>query len=508
MPLSFGLLDILLFGCVAYFAKLLFTKKSSLPLPPGPKPLPLIGNLLDWPTKRVWETFNKWADSHGDLVYCNLLGKQIIIINSIALANTLLDKKGSNYSERPVLHVASRLVGWNRSIVLAPYGERLRQMRALFARSIGTRAAIAQYIPMEELETRRFLRRLAGQPERLKYHVQKLVAAITLNISYGYQVKEGDDILVELAERVMRDFGEVSLPGNYLVDVFPALEMLPTGFPGTSYRKTAQRMRKSLDEQLRRPYDMVKQQVSAGTAPASYTRTHLIEGLTPEQEDQVMWTASAIYAAGAETAVSTITSFFLIMTLFPEIQARAHAELEGVLGPGVLPTFEDRSRLPYLEALLCEVARWSNIGPQGVPHVVREDDVHEGMLIPKGTMVLVNLWRIIRDPAVYADPLTFNPSRFLGNSPEPDPRPTLFGFGRRVCPGQVLADSMLWVSVALSLAAFEIGRMLDEDGREIIPKAEWEGPLVMQPVDLRCTIKPRSKEVENLLREVPLVPDA
>jgi cytochrome P450 len=83
------------------------------------------------------------------------------------------------------------------------------------------------------------------------------------------------------------------------------------------------------------------------------------------------------------------------MTLHPEVQARAQAEIDSVLGPENLPTIADRSRLPFVEAILWEVLRWGQVGPQGLPHVSQQDDVHRGYLIPKGTIVIANIWQVI-----------------------------------------------------------------------------------------------------------------
>lgn len=80
------------------------------------------------------------------------------------------------------------------------------------------------------------------------------------------------------------------------------------------------------------------------------------------------------------------------MTLYPEVQARAQAELDAVVGPHRLPTLDDRAELPYVNAVIDEVLRYGDIVPQGVPHKVRAEDVHEGYLIPKGAWVISNIW--------------------------------------------------------------------------------------------------------------------
>ena len=132
--------------------------------------------------------------------------------------------------------------------------------------------------------------------------------------------------------------------------------------------------------------------------------------------------------------VSAIQTFFLAMTLNPEIQEKAQEEIDRVIGTDRLPSAADRDDLPFSQAVTLETLRWHNVAPLGIPHRLIEDDVHEGYFLPKGTIVIANVWRMLHDPETYPDPLAFNPDRFVaspGHEPETDPRTMAFGFGRR-----------------------------------------------------------------------------
>ena len=94
---------------------------------------------------------------------------------------------------------------------------------------------------------------------------------------------------------------------------------------------------------------------------------------------------------GSQT-LSTVEWFFVAMTLFPEIQKKAQKELMAVVGSNRLPEFEDEKSLPYIRALVKECLRWRSVAPLGVPHRVLEDDEYRGYRIPKGSMVISNLW--------------------------------------------------------------------------------------------------------------------
>ncbi len=108
-------------------------------------------------------------------------------------------------------------------------------------------------------------------------------------------------------------------------------------------------------------------------------------------EELIKDSAAVAYAAGADTSVSTLTTFFLAMTLHPEAQKRAQAELDVVVGDR-LPTFADKDSLPYVTAVMKEVLRWIPVLPMAVPHRAVNSDQYKGYFIPAGASVLGNTW--------------------------------------------------------------------------------------------------------------------
>ena len=123
------------------------------------------------------------------------------------------------------------------------------------------------------------------------------------------------------------------------------------------------------------------------------------------------------------------------MVLNPKAMKKAQEELDRVVGKGELPDFSHKDNLPYIDALVKEVLRWSSPLPIGVPGKAMQDDVYRGYLIPAGATVIQNVWAICRDPSIYPDPETFNPDRFLKdgkiNPLVLNPEDRGFGTGRR-----------------------------------------------------------------------------
>lgn len=96
--------------------------------------------------------------------------------------------------------------------------------------------------------------------------------------------------------------------------------------------------------------------------------------------------------ANMNQTVSSIGTFFLMMALTPEVQIKAQDEIDRVVGTGRLPTLADRNRLPYVSAVVKEVFRWHPVVPMGVPHMSTADDMYDGYYIPKGSILMPNIW--------------------------------------------------------------------------------------------------------------------
>lgn len=184
----------------------------------------------------------------------------------------------------------------------------------------------------------------------------------------------------------------------------------------------------------------------------------------------------------------------------PVAQDRAQEEIDRVVGTDRLPTFDDEPNL--VSAISKEVFRWQQVAPFAIPHRLMEDDVYNGYFLPKNSIILGNAWAILHDDRLFPDPFTFKPERFT--DPNVDPRVPAavdyaFGFGRRVCPGRWMAHSLVFIVVASVLSTFRIERAV-RDGRAIEPSGAYTPGILASPEKFECTIKPRSREGEALVR--------
>ncbi|KAI0128219.1 putative cytochrome P450 oxidoreductase OrdA-like protein [Hypoxylon sp. NC0597] len=482
--------------------------KAQAPLPPGPRGLPIFGNLNDLPKPGVFEAHHwlKHKELYGPLSSITVLGQTIVIINDARLAFELFEKRSAKYSSRPRQIFAGEMVGWENALGLSPYNDRFRAYRKNMSRIIGTKTTASQFNKLQEAEVGHFLLHLLDDPENCVNHIRKEAGAVILKIAYGYTAESHrDDPLIDMAGIAMDNFSRAAVPGAFVVDVLPFLRRLPDWFPGAGFKQIGREWGAQLIDVTEKPYAFVKHQMAQGKNEMSFLSRLLEAGdADPEKQFENKWSAMALYAAGADTTVSSISCFFLAMTIYPEIQQKAQEEIGRVVGQNRLPTMEDREHLPYIEAVVKEVLRWHPVAPMALPHTSTEDDICEGYFIPKGSMLLANVWHFTHDPDVYHDPMTFKPERFLateGHEPEPDPHIFAFGFGRRICPGRYLADNALYLSIAQSLAVFNITKVV-ENGREVEPIVKLEPGVISHPAPYKNVIKPRSPHHERLIRSI------
>ncbi|KAG7440989.1 cytochrome P450 [Guyanagaster necrorhizus] len=453
-----------------------------------------------------WLKYTEWSKQYGDVVHIKAAGQSVIILSSPQALSDLLEQRGAIYSDRPRLIMGGELAGYVDSVPLCPYGSRLREYRKLMSEALTPRR-VQDYFALEEEKTREFLGCLLRSPDQFLHHIRRNIAAIVFKITHGYDLKDGLDPLMELAERGDHDFSDAASAGAFLVDSFPVLLYLPRWL-GLNWMKRAKIFRKNMEELRDTPWETVKEQVKKGTAVPSFA-ANLIEkngDLSKDQEDIYKWVSTAFYAGGADTSVSAIASFFLCMSLYPDIQRKAQEEVLRVVGTSRLPTFSDRPLLPYLEAVINEVHRMNPVGPTALPHRSSQDDHYNGYFIPAGSIVIPNSWAVLHDPDVYPSPFEFLPERYFDDAAKtkglnPDPRKFVFGYGRRVCPGRHLADNSLFIAIVMILSVFDVSRIDEKAPKPDFSRSEgYISSTICHPEPFKCHIAPRSEEAAMLIR--------
>ncbi|KAI9431009.1 cytochrome P450 [Lactarius psammicola] len=276
---------------------------------------------------------------------------------------------------------------------------------------------------------------------------------------------------------------EIFLPGALLINELPFLRHIPAWLPYISYKPLAKFGHNLGLEMVYEPMRFVKESIASGTAR--------------EAEETLAGTLGSLYSAGADTAVSSMMTFLIACLLHPDVQKKARDEIDVVVGRERLPAFEDRPRLPFVDAMCKEVLRWRPVVPLGVPHTATEDGVYEGFFIPKGALVVGNTWALFCDPSVYPEPDVFKPERFINTDGSLRDDPLLssaFGYGKRICPGRHFVDSTLFIYAASLLSVFRIENVQGQG-----MKFEYSEGIASYPKPFKCSITPRDKRAEELI---------
>ncbi|KAF9228926.1 cytochrome P450 [Gyrodon lividus] len=474
------------------------------PLPPSPTLVPLLRNLLCLDTGELWETYTEWQAAFGNLLYARLLQHEIVILNSQLDAIELLEKRSQIYSDRPFIATVEPF-GLGCNFSFRPYDNHWRLCRRIFHQTFRADAALA-FRPMQLRRARQMIVNVIDDPDAYAFHYSTFSAAVAMSAVYDYEPSPRNDPMVHIVD----GFLQASLPGMtpkkaLLLKFLPFLLYIPDWLPGSSFKREAKKSHEWANRMVETPYQYVQKRMGPfvfspylfdGIRPHhSYEEIRRIISLRVCDGSQAcVYNRFSRYAA-VETTSSSLVVFTLAMVQNPHVWKRAQAEIDAVLGMDRLPDFDDRSSLPYVNAVIRETLRWQPVIPLGVPHATSTSDIYKGFYIPKGTTIIPNTWAMSRDEVRYPNAEQFIPERFLtaeGTLIDDDPSEFVFGFGRRLCPGRHTADASLFSAIATVLATLEFSPAKDAKDKDIAFEPKYINGITRHPMTFPCRISPRS----------------
>ncbi|KAG8215791.1 cytochrome P450 [Butyriboletus roseoflavus] len=458
-------------------------------LPPSIPGLPLLGNTLQL-VNLTHLQLDEWKNKHGPIYTLSALGGIIVVVANAAIASDILDKMSAVTSSRP-----DWIMTWINT------GKRIDGKIEFTVRS-----EIWGKCEGGEHEALLLVRDLVSGElkDDLEGNLRRVAASTVWRTVYGGPPLKisGDKNLEEINDLADR-FLEAFSPGGGIVDIIPVLNHLPSSL--ASFKQLGPTHLHSL----------------VSDDPSKLNFCALLNDRKKAQDlsdEDVAWISGMMFLGGAETSSTALHYFILAMILNPHVSRKAQEELDNEVGDRP-PTFGDRDRLPYIEAIVKEVLRWRPVVAIGAPHVatevniltrpyifssdvsvsVEQDFTYQGYTIPKGAMVLNNLWSITHDPALFDDPDAFIPERFLESEDSKPRQPNVryddlaFGYGRRICVGRYVAVNSIFITIATLLWAFEFHKALDDHGNEITPPTmeflNTGGTIRSKPFPFRLTVR-------------------
>ncbi|KIY70581.1 cytochrome P450 [Cylindrobasidium torrendii FP15055 ss-10] len=464
-------------------------RKTCIPLPPGPP-----GGWTNNPQVKPYASYQdleRLAQEYGPVVTLRAGHTPMIMIARRREAIELMEKEGASLADRPTWVAASDIVSGGMRILLLSAGKRFRTLRRALHRHLQAKA-IVEYEPLQMNLAKKLVEDIVAQPEEHESHARKFSSSLVLQMTYGKGApSSGSDPDVANVLKCIERIGKAVRPGSYIVEKYPFLKYVP--FYGRELRQWHR------DEQalFSRQLNSVRTRLVIGGCFGKYLIESQKElGL---DNDEMAYLAGTMFGAGSATTASTISFILQAAACFPEAQQAVQDQLDFVVGKDRAPTFAERDALPLVTAFVMEVCRWRPVGGSGFAHRASRDVIWNNFCIPEGAIVTGNHWTICRDPLLFDDPESFNIMRWINDNGrlKDDSMIFTFGFGRRVCPGQGLAEKSLFISAAMLLWAFRIS----EDSKRPIDLKAIQPGVNIGPLPFTVDFEERIDRLSSLLTE-------
>ncbi|KAL6304972.1 cytochrome P450 [Sparassis latifolia] len=491
--------------------------------------------------------YRAWARKYGEIFYLRLGPQNVIVLNSADAADELFVNRSKNYSSRAPPHVAHDIMSDGQRMVFLPYDKEWKAARRSVQGAIGPSPS-KKLRNVQEFESRVLLYDILchgdksiTEPQVSGPHgeipethwfavVRRYTTSVVMNVMYGNRIHRlfNNPYLHKIYD-VLANFTHVGQPGNYPADAFPILRKLPDFL--APWRQQARKMHDWEMQLWGGLLNDDKNALRKGIARESFVNSYLRArgdaghedapgcGVTEDgwmRDKLLAYTAATVLEAGSDTTASAMQSFVLFMLSHPHVLQRAREEIDRVVGPDRMPSFEDEEQLPYLIACIKETLRRRAPTIMGIPHSADEDDVYKDYFIPKGSTVIGNVWAIHMDPDRYPNPTAFNPDRFMApenqgkwaSGPDCQDRDHyVFGWGRRYCQGSYIAEASLFIVLSRLLWGIDFRAPTDpKTGQPSIPdmadeEATWSDGFVSVPHIYPVGFRARSEKHAEMIRK-------
>ncbi|XP_060068562.1 steroid 17-alpha-hydroxylase/17,20 lyase-like [Ylistrum balloti] len=441
-------------------------KRNKYKLPPGPTPLPLLGNYSLLASSNLMADCEKLTEKFGPVFTMYMGTMPMVVVNTIETATDVLVKSKADFADRFQSASVEMFSDGGKDIAFSNYTDTWKLHRKIAG------SALRTYLKGNQLEEAihgsmskiiKLFDDTKGEP--VVPHTFIDLGVFNILCAFCFQkVYNVDDPkfkhLVDVDNQLLAIFGS-----GFIEDLIPVLAKI---WPSKRFTKATQlsaelfqfieeellEHRQSFDDGFQR--DFTDTLIQARVQAENEEDTNLLSQLTDVHLKQ---TLIDIFFAGIDTTRFTLQWFFLYIAANPKVQKQAQMEIDEAVGRDRLPGLDDRPAMPYTEAVLHETMRIATVAPFGLAHAARIDTKLCGYDIPKGTTVMINHWALHNDPRHWKDPKTFDPKRFLDSDGNLGPKPVSwlpFSAGRRVCLGESIAKPELHLICAILLHQFDI----------------------------------------------------
>nr|XP_055226935.1 cytochrome P450 2F5 [Gorilla gorilla gorilla] len=503
-------------------------------LPPGPRPLPLLGNLLLLRSQDMLTSLTKLSKEYGSMYTVHLGPRRVVVLSGYQAVKEALVDQGEEFSGRGDYPAFFNFTKGNG--IAFSNGDRwkvLRRFSIQILRNFGMgKRSIEERILEEGSFLLAELRKTEGEPFDPTFVLSRSVSNIICSVLFGSRFDYDDERLLTIIRHINDNFQIMSSPWGELYNIFPSLldwvpgphqrifqnfkclrdliahsvrdhqasldPRSPRDFIDCFLTKMAElsqgkKVKPSWDRmgpQQQLYWSRVKGPPFLAHIPTPLPMQENEDPLSHFHMDTLLMTTHNLLFGGTETVGTTLRYAFLALMKYPKVQARVQEEIDLVVGRARLPALKDRAAMPYTDAVIHEVQRFADIIPMSLPHRVTRDTAFRGFLIPKGTDIITLLNTVHYDPSQFLTPQEFNPEHFLdaNQSFKKSPAFMPFSAGRRLCLGESLARMELFLYLSAILQSFSLQPLGAPEDIDLTPLSSGLGNL---PRPFQLCLRPR-----------------
>nr|XP_043904803.1 cytochrome P450 2K4-like [Solea senegalensis] len=481
---SGSLLGALLVLLLVYFISTWsFSSDGKSKEPPGPKPLPLLGNLLQLDLKRPYNSFLELSKKYGPVFTVYLGSKKVVVLAGYKAVKEALVNKADEFGERDPPQIFKELADGHG--VLWSNGDSWREMRRfalMNLRDFGMGRKACEDKVTEECDYLiEVFKKFKGEAFDTTVPVNCAVSNIICSMVYGSRFEYDDPEFTSLVERTHKNLETAGSTSMQLYNIFPWCRKL---FNNKVFRDAADANAAQNQKLFRRLKETLNPQMCRGFVDAFLVRKQNLEesGVTNchYSDKNLLTTVIHLFGAGTDTTSTTLRWGLLLMAKYPEIQDQVQEELSKAIGTRQVQV-EDRKNLPFVDAVIHEVQRVANIAPMALPHRTSQDVTFQGFFIEKGTTVFPLLMSVLYDEDEWEKPRSFHPAHFLDKDGRFVKRDAFMPFsaGLRICLGESLArmELFLFFSTLMQRFRFSPAPGVSKDDLDLTPR----GGITLNP---------------------------
>ncbi|XP_075692316.1 cytochrome P450 2G1-like [Rhinoderma darwinii] len=444
-------------------------------LPPGPTPFPVIGNLLHIKRGEMVKSLMEMGAQYGPVFTFYFGQRPVVILSGYRAVKEALIDQGEDFSGRGRMPSVDKI--FDGFGVVFSNGERWKQLRRFSLttlRNFGMgKRSIEERIQEEAQCLVEVITKYKQKPIDPKNILVQAVSNVICSVVFGNRFEYEDLKFLKLLNLFNETFVLMSSSWGQLQEMIPNIMDYVPG-PHQKINPIIERMLEFVAERVK-----MNEATIDPTSPRDYIDCFITK-MQKDNEDptsefnmrNLVLTVLNLFFAGTETVSTTLRHAFLILIKYPEIQEKLHKEIDSVIGHNRSPNIEDRSKMPYMDAVIHEIQRFSDVIPMNVPHTVIKDTTFRGYTIPKGTDVYPLLCTVLRDPSQFDTPEKFNPGHFLDESGSFKKSDAFMPFstGKRICLGEGLARMELFLFLTTILQNFTLTSETHFTERDVAPR--------------------------------------